>query len=231
MRRRQFIVGTGLAVASALAGCTDESNSPPPRKSNVIETVELDDGNLRIAPEDDTWVMSRYEPDDPQALADPDRVGGLSPVGSASAKGKGGAGGRGATGRGTGGHSSAPRTHHGRAWWLGGSYADDWYDDHDDEVREYDVAIDTLGVAYLGTDDQFEDDRPGAGRVPWDQTFSNAADAKTYSVDRPGWYRIGAHIEGENVNHDFRWESVDVEVERSISGYEIDEKWKVSPRI
>lgn len=231
MRRRQFVVGTGLAVASALAGCTDDNDSPPPRRSNVIETIELADGDLRIAPEDDTWVMSRYDPDDQQALADPDSVGGLSPVGAASAKGGGGGGGRGATGRGSGGHSSAPRTGHGRAWFHGGAYADDWYDDHDDEVREYSVVVAALGVAYLGTDAEFQDDRPGPGRVPWDETFSDPGDAETYSIDREGWYRVGAHVEGENVNHDFRWESVDLAVDSSASGYEIDEKWKVSPRI
>ena len=231
MRRREFIAGTGLAAASALAGCTG-SKSPPPRKSNVIETVEITDGDLRIATEDDTWVMSRYDSGDgQQALADPGAVGSLSPVGAASAKGKGGGGGRGATGRGSGGYSTAPRTHHGRAWYHGGDYADDWYEDHDDEVRKYGVAVAALGVAYLGTNARFQDDRPGAGRVPWDETFSNPGDAETYSIDRQGWYRVGAHVEGEDVNHDFRWESVDLEVERSGSGYEIDEEWKVSPRI
>jgi hypothetical protein len=233
MRRRQFIVGTGLAAASALAGCTGGDQSPPPRKSNVIETVDVSDGALSIDVDGDTWVVSRYDSTDDgqQALADPDSVGALSPVGAASAKGKGGGGGRGATGRGTGGYSSAPRTHHGRAWYHGGDYADDWYENHGDEVQKYGVVVAALGVAYLGSDAQFQSDKPGPGRVPWDETFSNPSDAETYSIDRQGWYRVGAHIRGEDVNHDFRWEAVDVEVDRSGSSYEIAEKWKVSPRI
>lgn len=230
MRRRKFLLGTGVAAATALAGCTG-SSSPPPRKSNVISGIDAQNNNIQIDIADNTWVQSRYDAGGSQALADPDDVGGLSPVGKASAKGKGGGGGRGATGRGSGGYSSAPKTTHGRAWFHGGAYTDDWYDDHEDEVTRYSVAIAALGVAYLGSNAQFQDDKPGAGDVPWDEVYRDPDDAVEYPIDRQGWYRVGANIRGQQSNHDFRWEAVDFQLEGSGSNYEITEQWKVSPRI
>lgn len=230
MRRRTFLLGTGVAATTALAGCTGDS-SPPPRKSNVIAGIQANSGSLRIDVADDTWVMSRWDAGGSQALADPDDVSGFSPVGSASAKGKGGSGGRGATGRGTGGYGKAPKIGHGRAWYHGGDYADDWYEEHGDEVTKYGVAVASIGVAYLGTNAEFQDDKPGAGKVPWNEMYLDPNDAVKHPVDRAGWYRVGAHIEGEQSGHNFRWEAIDLELDRSGSGYEIAEKWKVSPRI
>lgn len=243
MRRREFIAGTGLVAASALAGCTG-SEFPPPRKSNVFESIEAHDGKIQVALEDSTWVMSRYDDGNQNALADPDEVGGLngladlgsvgalSPVGSARAKGKGGAGGRGATGRANGGYGSAPKTGHGRAWWHGGAYADDWYDDHDDDVTRYGVGVAALGVAYLGSDFEMEDDAPGAGPVPWDCQVSDPNGTETCAVQRDGWYRVGAELEGRN-GHDFEWECVDLKVDDQLTGdgYDVEKQWKVSPRI
>ena len=229
MRRRQFIVGAGLGAITALGGCLG-SQSPPPRKSSVVSDFEMSDSSLVVDIADNTWVMSRFE-DTRQSL------GGLNPVGIASAKGKsGGGGGRGATGRGTGGYSSAPRTRYGYAWYHGGDYADDWYENHGDEVTRYPVEIAAIGVAYLGTTSQFRDNAPGAGAVTWDKTFRDPADTVEYDVTNgradEGWYRVGAQVIGANTDHNFRWESFDLEIGSSTDGrYSIDEQWKVSPRI
>ncbi|WP_276302455.1 hypothetical protein [Halorussus lipolyticus] len=235
MRRREFIAGTGLAAVSALAGCSG-SSSPPPRKSNVFEQIRATDGKLKISLEGNTWVKSRYDGGGQNDLADPETDGGLadlSPVGSARAKGKGGAGGRGATGRADGGYSSAPKTGHGRAWWHGGAYADDWYDDHEDEVSRYGVGVATLGVAYLGSDFEMEDDAPGAGPVPWDCRTNDPDGTEACQIDTDGWYRVGAELRGQN-GHDFDWECVDLKVDDALgsdAGYEVEKQWKVSPRI
>lgn len=228
MRRRTFIAAAGLGAVGALGGCLGNS-SPPPRKSSVVSEFETADSTLSIDLASDTWVMSRYEPNQ-QSLD------GLNPVGVASAKGKSGSGGgRGATGRATGGYSSAPRTGHGYAWYHGGDYADDWYEDHGDEVRRYGVTVAALGVAYLGSTAQMRDDAPDAGPVPWDEEFRTPNGTVEYdlaSANGDGWYRVGANVVGEN-GHDFRWECYDLEVDSTIGSdeYDIEEEWKVSPRI
>ncbi|WP_128478729.1 hypothetical protein [Halorussus pelagicus] len=231
MRRREFIAGTGLVAASAIAGCTG-NKSPPPRKSNVFQSIEARNGKLQVDIEDNTWVMSRLDDDDLNDLADPGQVGGLNPVGSASAKGRGGGGGRGATGRATGGYGSAPKTGHGRAWWHGGAYANTWYDDHDDDVTKYGVGVAALGVAFLGNDFEVEDDAPGAGPVPWDCRVTDPNDTETCAIENDGWYRVGAELRGRN-GHDFDWECVDLKVDDGVAtdGYEVEKQWKVSPRI
>ncbi|SFK64069.1 hypothetical protein SAMN04487950_0330 [Halogranum rubrum] len=230
MRRRTFIAASGFGALTALGGCLGNS-SPPPRKSSVVSEFEMADGSLTVDLADDTWVVSRYEANQ-QSLAS------VNPVGVASAKGKGGGGGgRGATGRGSGGYASAPRTRYGHAWYHGGDYADDWYEDHADDVSRYGVGVAALGVAYLGSTSQMEDDAPDAGPVPWDETFQNPNDTVQYDVAEQstgdGWYRVGAHIVGDSVDHDFRWECFDLEIDRGFGGdsYSIDEQWKVSPRI
>ena len=234
MRRREFIAGTGLVAASALAGCSG-SSSPPPRKSNVFQEIQTTEGALKIELEDNTWVKSRYDGGGQSDLADPstgDGLADLSPVGGARAKGKGGAGGRGATGRADGGYGSAPKTGHGRAWWHGGAYANNWYDDHEDDVSKYGVAVAALGVAYLGSDFEMEDDAPGAGPVPWDCRIESPDETAACDVRTDGWYRVGAELRGQN-GHDFDWECVDLKVDENIgdSGYEVEKEWKVSPRI
>lgn len=230
MRRRQFIVTSGLAAVAALSGCLG-NNSPPPRKSNVVSDFTMRDGSLVVDLADDTWITSRYDGSGGGSSAN------LNPIGVASAKGKGSGGGRGATGRATGGYSSAPRTRHGYAWYHGGDYADDWYEDHGDEVTRYGVAVTALGVAYLGSGAQIQDEAPGPGPVPWDEKFEDPGDTVQYDVDarssfaRTGWYRVGANLAGTDVDHDFRWECYDLEIRDTAGGFAIGEEWKVSPRI
>ncbi|ELZ95916.1 hypothetical protein C440_06487 [Haloferax mucosum ATCC BAA-1512] len=231
MRRRKFLYTSGLGALGALAGCLG-SKSPPPRKSSVVADFETSDGSLVIDLADETWVMSRYEPNHQS-------ISGVSPIGIASAKGKGGGvGGRGATGRGSGGYSSAPRTKHGHAWFYGGDYADDWYEDHGNEVSRYGVGIAALGIAYLGSTEAMKDDAPDAGPVAWDETFDNPDDTVAYDLtsrnefNRDGWYRVGTHVVGSDTDHDFRWECYDLEVTGlGDEKFTIEEQWKVSPRI
>lgn len=232
MQRRDFLRSAAAAGGvAALAGCSilGGSNAPPPRRSNAIASVEPQNGALRIEPADDAWIESRKDASAPviSGLLAP-----LSPVGGARAAKGGGGGGRGATGRGTGGYGSAPRTSKGRAWWHGGAYANGWRDDHDDEIQRYRAAIAAIGVAFLGSDDRFEDDRPGAGEVPWDETFRDVEETMSYEISREGWYRVGARMQGRNGNTNFGWEAVDMEIDRTAGGeYVVDEKWKVSPRL
>lgn len=230
MYRRSFITATGLTALTALAGCLSDK-SPPPRKSNVIERIEATTNTIRIDLADQGWVKSRY--DSTGKLRDPPDLDALAPVGVAEAKGGifGSGGGRGATGRAAGGHASAPKTSHGWAWWHGGVYANDWYDDHDDEIEQYDVHLREVGVRYFGSNDEYEDDRPGAGPVAWDRVYDSPDDVVKHPFELTGWYRVGVHIAGTTVNQDFGWECFDFEVVPDHPGYEIANKWKISPRI
>lgn len=226
MYRRQFLVGAGVLASSA--GCLGNA-APPPRKSNVVETVAVDDGALRIDLADDAVVESRVDLDtNRESLG---VLAAANPVGVASAKGRGGGGGRGATGRGSGGYRSAPKTNKNRAKYHGGPYASGWRDDHDDEIERYSARITTVGVAFLGSNAAFQEDKPGAGPVPWDGTFRNPDDVETHPLSRAGWYRVGARLRSPNGSHDFGWECIDLRIDRGGGGYEIAEKWKVSPRL
>ena len=275
IERRTLLTTSGIVATgglAALAGCTGNSTEPPPRKSNVIDGIELtaDGSTLRIDPyaESECWVQSRRDlavnavsgsgdqrdaaesvailsalavetssesgdqTETTESIVTSSALASLSPVGTARA-----AKGRGATGRGSGGYSSAPRTENGRAWFWGGSYASGWYNDHDDEVTQYPVDIDTLGVAYLGSDARFEEQDPGPGPVNWDDTYNAPTDEgiETSIQDlQPGWYRVGANIilaEGPDAGTDLGWECLDLRVEETADGKEITERWKVSPRI
>lgn len=235
MYRRRFIAAAGLTAATALSGCLfGRDEAPPPRKSNVFERIEARDSTLRIDIADDPWVLSRYE-----SSADVRVPGSLgsrgqrfNPAGVAEAKGGiFGSGGRGATGRAAGGYSSAPKTTHGWAWWHWGDYADDWYEDHRDEIERYGVTVAAIGVAYFGSTSEYRDNRPGAGPVAWNETYESPTDLVEHSIEIPGWYRVGGHIVGETVDHDFRWEAVDFEVVSDGTGYEMKNEWKISPRI
>jgi len=244
--RTSGIVATG--GVTVIAGCIGSNNEPPPRKSNVINNIELsaDGTTLEIDPfaESDRWVQSRRNLDvdasarsgnqtgDTGSTASLSALAKLSPVGTARA-----AKGRGATGRGSGGYSSAPRTSNGRAWFWGGSYSNGWYNDHDDEVSQYPVDIATLGVAYIGSNARFEEQDPGPGPINWDDTYdSPTGDEIETSIQdlQLGWYRVGANIvvaEGPDEGTDLGWECIDLRVEQTVSGKEITERWKVSPRI
>jgi len=249
---RRTLLKTSSIVATggltAIAGCIGSNNEPPPRKSNVIDDIELSaDGTaLRIDPfgESNRWVVSRRDLDvdasaqptnqtrDSGSTASLSALSKLSPVGTARA-----AKGRGATGRGSGGYSSAPRTANGRAWFWGGSYTNGWYNDHDDEVSQYPVDIATLGIAYIGPNARFEEQDPGPGPINWDDTYDSPTDTEIEtSIEdvQPGWYRVGANIvvaEGPDEGADLGWECIDLRLEQTADGKEITERWKVSPRI
>jgi len=249
---RRTLLKTSRIVATggltAIAGCIGSTNEPPPRRSNVIDNIELsaDGTTLRIDPfaESDRWVQSRRDLDVDASARSGNQTGAtesiaslsvlskLSPVGTARA-----AKGRGATGRGSGGYRSAPRTANGRAWFWGGSYTNGWYNDHDDEVSQYPVDIATLGVAYIGSNARFEEQDPGPGPINWDDTYDSPADEEIEtSIEdvQPGWYRVGANIvvaEGPDEGADLGWECIDLRLEQTADGKEITERWKVSPRI
>ncbi len=273
MDRRRFVLTTGVAVGSttALAGCTSSPDDPPPRKSNVIESVSVEDQSLRVQlePTREQWVMSRRNlsgagsdqtSDNPtgesmvsthdedlssgstSVLSASGRamrrlLGQLSPVGVVAAKG------RGATGRtSSGGFRSAPKTTKGRAMLFGGAYVGPWYTDHQDEVSKYPVTATSLGAAYLGDDETFQESAPGPGPMSWDTSTQPVGDPSaaelTVPVAEPGWYRLSAKIEatdrvaGPTDDPQFGWESVDARVEQTPDNtVEVAERWKVSPRI
>lgn len=253
MDRRTLLKTSGIVATgglTALAGCSGGDNEPPPRKSNVIDRIQLaDDGTALIidpVTDENKWVRSRRDIDieasdrtkgkerSIDASADRSLLADLSPIGVARA-----AKGRGATGRGSGGFSSAPKTSRGRARFWGGGYTNRWYNDHDDEVDRYPVDIATLGVAYIGSNAVFEEQDPGPGPVNWDVTYDAPTDSDIetpFQNLRPGWYRVGANIvtpDGgrTDARTDLGWECVDLRIEDNNGGKEITERWKVSPRI
>ncbi|AUV80627.1 hypothetical protein C2R22_02265 [Salinigranum rubrum] len=236
MRRRRFLQASGAAALCAAAGCLGD-DTPPPRKSNALSDVELrssgEEPALEVDLADDPWVVSRYDSGSSSLAAPLALLADLSPVGVArGAKGGGGSGGRGATGRGTGGYSSAPRTGNGYAWYHGTHDDDDWYDNHSDEVTRYAAAVGTVGFAYLGRNATYVDDPPDPGPVSWDRTVDDPSDEASFQASNEGWYRTGAELVGERVDHSFGWASVDVLVEDDLGGeMAIEEEWKVSPRV
>lgn len=235
MQRREFLLKGSLAVGgtAGLAGCFGlfgGNNQPPPRESHVFEPVRLQDNQLVVDLEDEVWIESRADvgsgrlaPRQAGLLSGFD-LGDASPVGVASAA-------KGATGRGTGGYATARKDRHGRAVLFGSDDDDDWYENNSDDIRRYTAVVTTLGIAYMGSDIAFEDNPPGPGPVDWDATVDEPREAQPYSVDREGWYRIGAELTAANGNYNFGWESIDMEVDNEVGGMEIDEQWKVSQRI
>lgn len=237
MRRRNFLRGAAAAGGlAALAGCSaipfvGGSNAPPPRRSNVISEVEMQDGSMEIDLADSPFVESRKEATGEVDSLSVPGLAALSPVGVAAAKGKGGKGGRGASGRGSGGFRNAPKTSKGRAKYLGGAYASRWRKDHDDDIDRYRASVAAVGIAYLGTNEEFQDEQPGPGPVDWDEQVTDPENTMTYPVDREGWYRVGTRLESTSGGTDFGWESVDAQIDQGDSGMEIEEEWKVSPRL
>jgi hypothetical protein len=224
MRRRRLLrTGVGTGLAAGLSGCLGifggGGSSPPPRVSEVFEDVSLQGDGVAIQLENEVTVESRA--DVSASLA-----AGLSPVGVAAAQ-KGGGGGRG--GRGAGGYAGAPRNPNGHAAHRADD--DDWREDHEDEIERYRASIATLGVGYVGTDDQYEDDPPGPGPLSdWDRTMTEGSFAgETISVDvgREGWYRVGTELVAADGSHAFGWEALDFELDAT----EVDKTWKVSPRL
>ncbi len=237
MKRRRFVRGSaGLAAGAALAGCLGigGSSSPPPRRSRVFDDVALQGTTLQIELLSDVEVETRRE--NSSSLGG-GAVAGLVPVGRARAA-------KGAGGRGTGGYASAPKhPRHGWAVWHGGAYSDDWRDDHDDELRMADATVATLGVAYLGTDNEYENDAPGPGpgSVSWDETWDDPQDGADLTANvaslspgdavREGWYRVGTELVSEDGSTNFGWQSVDMEVDRSLGDPQMDKAWYVKPRV
>jgi hypothetical protein len=238
MRRRRFLQASGAVALGAAAGCLGD-NAPPPRKSNALSDIELrssgEQPRLRVDLAADPWVVSRYDGGSSSSLGAPlALLGSLSPVGVASAKGSGkGGSGSGATGRGTGGYSSAPRTGNGYAWYHASDDSDDWYENHADEVTRYGAVVGAVGFAYLGSNARYVDDPPDPGPVEWDRTVDDPSSEVGFQAEREGWYRTGARLVGETVDHSFGWASVDVLVEEDLVDDEpaIEEEWKVSPRV
>lgn len=205
MDRRKFLRTTGIAVGgtTVLAGCTSETgdDSPPPRKSNIFQSISFTGDGIRAEtePQNEQWVMSRRRlprvtpiGDSPQtqnSSSSSGPTGTASPASTPSVMdvsqsvrdllsqlspvGVAAAKGRGSTGRGTGtSFSSAPKTTKGRGWYLGGGYAAGWYASHDDEVDKFPVQTSELAAAYLGTDAEFQNNAPGPGPVAWDSQNS-----------------------------------------------------------
>ena len=248
MNRRKFLTRTsGIATASmvGLAGCTTTTEEAPPRKSNIIETINIEDKATLVidqVDDPDQWVMSRR---DLELRNMATAVGNsassllstLSPVGVASAKGRGAAG-RGAKGGGKG-FSSAPKTSRGRARYGGGVYVAGWYDDHDDDVDRYPVDINTIGIKYFGESEDFREQAPSPGPVAWDEVFTNVDGKMTISADKidlgqelqEGWYRVGSQVVTPDGDTNMGWESYDFKVEETDGSMEITKIWKVSPRI
>jgi hypothetical protein len=237
MKRRSFVRGSaGLAAGATLAGCLGigGSNSPPPRKSDVFADVALQETTLQIQLLSEIEVETRQQS---QSSLGGGAVAALLPVGRARAA-------KGAAGRGTGGYSSAPKhSRHGWAIWHGGAYGNDWRDDHDDELRMADASVATLGVAYLGTDDDYENDAPGPGpgSVSWDETWdspeagadltANLAAISPGGAVREGWYRIGTELVSADGSTNYGWQSVDMEVDSGLGGAQMDKAWYVKPRV
>ena len=237
MHRRTFLRGTAaLGLSGGLAGCSGllGSTEPPARKAWLFEDVAVAGTQMTIDVDSNPQVESRKEPTQNAGIVGMAAAG--LPVGVArGAKGKGG--------RGSGGYSSAPNHHrHGRwAVWHGGGH-NSWRDDHEDELKRYPAAIETLGVAYLGSDAAYEQDPPGPGPsdVSWDRTWEHVSDGATKTVDlsdispsgdvREGWYRVGTELTAENDGLDFEWQSVDFEIDKQL-GTEVDKAWYVAPRV
>lgn len=215
MDRRQFVLTTGVVVGSttALAGCTDSTDDPPPRKSNVIESVTVNNQSLQVQlePTSEQWVMSRrdlsggsdeatgkltdsspisptdedFSPSVRSTLSESSQsIRGL--LGQLSPVGVVAAKGRGATGRtSSGGFSSAPKTSKGRARLFGGAYVGPWYNTHKEQVDKYPVVATTLGASYLGDDETFQESAPGPGPVSWDTSTQPPEEPESAALTMP----------------------------------------------
>jgi hypothetical protein len=235
MDRRSFLRGSiGIATGLGLAGCLGGS-SPPPRRAQVFSDVELQGTTMQIDLSSQPQVESRIEDVQDAALSmgGAGVAGSLSPIGVARAA-------KGAGNRGAGGYASAPRGRHGWAVWHGGAYSDDWRDNHRDDLRMYAASVAVLGVAYLGTDNEYENDPPGPGPQPWDKKWQNPNDGAAKQVDigaispgsgpQEGWYRVGTKLVAKNENADFGFQGADFEIDNE-GNWIVDKAWHVKPRV
>jgi hypothetical protein len=232
MQRRRFLrASVATAATLGLAGCSG-NNAPPPRKARVFDDVSLNGKTMQVRIMSDPVVESRQEEVEGK-IGDGGVPASLLPVGVARAA-------KGAGKRGAGGFSSAPKGRHGWAVWHGGAYEDDWREDHRDELRMYDATIVTMGIAYLGSDNDYENNPPGPGPVDWDKTWNNPDEGTTVSAaidevspggrPREGWYRVGTELEQANGNTDFGWQGADFEIDNE-GNWLIDKAWHVKPRV
>lgn len=233
MNRRRFLRGSaGLAAGVGLAGCSIlGSTAPPPRKAKVFDSVDLQGTTLTVALRSDVVVESRREESQGDVVA-AGFLGGLSPVGVARAA-------KGAGNRGAGGYSSAPKGRHGWAVWHGSNDDDDWRENHSDELRMYDATVATLGLAYVGSDNAYENDPPGPGPVPWDQRVNDPEQGAQMQVGlgelaggtpREGWYRVGTELVSADGSMNFGWQAADFEVDNE-GRWIVDKAWHVKPRV
>jgi hypothetical protein len=240
MDRRDYLRACGIAAAGSTgiaAGCLGfggGSSSAPPRKSQVIEAVAVDENALVVEPHSEKWVMSGRDISLQNVeFSATSALGSLSPVGSARAgKGGGRGGGRSA--------SSAPRTSRGRYWYGADDDDDDWYENNGDKVKQVPVVLGAVGVAYIGTNSDFQEQAPGPGPLDWDEQIDNVSGAVQSTIlasQGAGWYRVGSNVNvdpssvasGENL--DLGWECLDLRVQNVGAGLSITERWKVSPEI
>lgn len=245
MQRRRFLVGSGIALGGALgtAGCFGAATNSPPRESKVFGNIEATADGISATLEDQPMVQSRR--DMGSAVRNDRSAGALAaaaPVGIA--RGQETAQQTSSDPRGLGQADAAPRGRNGRAKWRGGDYQE-WWDQHGDEVTEYEATVASAGFFYYGPTETFRSQLPGPGPLDWGLSI-NAVEENTiaWGVDaREGWYRIGALLERGSV--DLGWEAVDFEVRRADTQttaagnetssqtteptYEIVTQWKVSP--
>lgn len=210
-----------------IAGCLG-STPPAPRRSTVFEDVSARDGTIAVSLESDPWVESRK---DLGSSGDVAASGGLLPVGRAEAAKGGGGGGTGAVGRGSSTKWSSAPSHNGHAVYHG-RRDDDWREENSEEISRYDARIKNVGIAYIGGPGDDEDNLPGVKKPDWDQTWTvSAGESVTLDSVRPGWYRVGSQLQAEEYDQSFNWEYLDFEVEKEGDGFEVEEPWKVSPRL
>jgi hypothetical protein len=226
MNRRRFLATSATVGVLAMAGCSDDETAPP-RRSQVFENQRVTDGRLEVQLDPQPRVESRE-----------DVEAGLVPIGfvGRAAAAKGGGAGRGASGRGkSGNYGDAPKhSNHGHAMYGAGAYGNDYRDDHDDDIERYDASIATVGVARIGDPGDDEDDLEAYGDFDPDELTeydASAGDAVTHPIDQgAGWYRTGAKLTGDSVDHDFGWSYLDVEVE-GAEEMSVGQHWKLSPRL
>ncbi|PSQ45837.1 hypothetical protein BRD17_00515 [Halobacteriales archaeon SW_7_68_16] len=238
MDRRTFIArGVGVTGTIGLAGCLGlglfggGSSSPPPRRSTVFGEIEAEDERVVVPLVDGPTVHSRAEVG--AANVDGGPVGSLAPIGVARGQkgGRGGGSSRGASGRGSrSSYRSAPKRR-GRAVYGARDDDDDWREDHEGEIRQYDAGVEAVGLGRLAGLRADEATLPGPGRP--DEFLAMADDPggrASFGPTDPGWYRVAGHLVHPS-GHDFGWTAIDFELERDDGKFDVGSPWKVSPSV
>lgn len=235
MKRRRFLASSSVALGAVVgfAGCLEGGSVPPPRASDVFKRIAWGSGAIFTKFVDEPRVQSRVDFESGQGqsnsligLGDDLSLADLSPVGVASAKGRG----KGASGRGSGSHASAPKGPRGWAIWHGGDY-DEWWAEHEDDVEWYPTKITAAGIAYLGTQEEYEENAPGAGAAEWEKRWGSPTQVIKYPTQNPGWYRVGALLLATGPDYSFGWGAVDFKLVDNGSGMEVEKGWKIAPRL